>query len=453
MTDAAAVSTPIGQGRAQTTDDHALYSKISWRLMPMLLAAYVVAFLDRINIGYAQLQMKETLAFSDGVYGLGAGIFFIGYFLFEVPSNLMLEKTGARKTLLRIMFCWGLVAAAMMFVQTPTQFYVLRFLLGAFEAGFGPGVLLYLTYWYPSDRRGRMMAIFLSGAVAAAVIAGPLSGGIMKFLDGANGWHGWQWLFLVQGLPATVLGIVAYLYLQDKPEHAAWLSAAEKARLRDQLDHDSHPGARASAGSPWNMLRDSRMWLLSLIYFLLVAGTYAITFWLPTLIKSWGIADLLMIGLYAAVPNVFGIVGMILMARSSDRRKERRWHFMASALIVATGLGLTTVTQGHFAASLAAMCMAVIGITSIVPIFFALTSEVLSRQAAAAGIALVSSLGNLGAAVSPSITGAINAATGSPVYSMYLVMGLYVAAGIILLAGVRVATPDISTPHLSKSKP
>jgi MFS family permease len=325
----------------------------------------------------------------------------------------------------------------MMFVQTPTQFYVLRFLLGAFEAGFAPGVLLYLTYWYPPARRGRMMAIFMTGAVGAALIAGPLSGGIMKFLDGANGWHGWQWLFLVQGLPATVLGVVAYFYLQDKPEHAGWLSAAEKARLRDQLEHAAHPVAGGSHGSLLAMLRDPKVWVLSFVYFLVVAGTYAITFWVPTLIKSWGISDLLMIGIYASLPQLCGIVAMILVARSSDRRKERRWHFMAAALVVATGLGVTTLTQGHFVASLAALCLAIAGITSVVPVFFALTSETLSKQATAGGIALVSSLGNLGAAVSPSVTGAINAATGGPVHSMYLVMGLYVLAGIVLVAAVR----------------
>ena len=212
------------------SDDHveAVYSKVSWRIMPLLVICYIIAYLDRINIGYAQLQMKQTLPFSDAVYGLGAGIFFIGYFLFEVPSNLMLEKIGARKTLLRIMFCWGIVATGMMFVQTPTQFYVLRFLLGAFEAGFFPGMILYMTYWYPPARRGQMIAIFMTATTVAGVIAGPLCGGIMKWMDGVNGWHGWQWLFLVQGLPASVLGIVAFFYLQDKPEDAHWLDAARR---------------------------------------------------------------------------------------------------------------------------------------------------------------------------------------------------------------------------------
>ncbi|MGH8429073.1 MAG: MFS transporter, partial [Solimonas sp.] len=254
--------------QADTPDDRAMYRKIDWRIMPLLLAAYVVAFLDRINIGYAQLQMKETLAFSDAVYALGAGIFFIGYLLFGVPSNLMLEKIGVRKTLLRIMVCWGVLAMAMMFVQTPTQFYVLRFLLGVFEAGFTPGALLYLTYWYPPARRARMIGIFLLGAIVASLIAGPLSGAIMKYFDGLNGWHGWQWLFLVQGLPAPLLGLLAWFVLVDRPERASWLNAAEKARLRQQLDAESQSGSKASHASLRDLLADAKVWALSLTYVL-----------------------------------------------------------------------------------------------------------------------------------------------------------------------------------------
>jgi len=215
-----------------------LFSKISWRILPFLVLCYVIAFLDRINIGYAQLHMKQTLTFSDATYGFGAGIFFIGYFLFEVPSNLLLERIGVRKTLLRIMFTWGIVATAMAFVQTPMQFYIARFLLGLLEAGFFPGIILYLTYWYPSARRGQIIAMFLAATAIASVIAGPLSGATLKYLNGFEGFHGWQWLFISQGIPATILGVLAYLYLQDKPEDARWLTAEEKSALRFQLDHD-----------------------------------------------------------------------------------------------------------------------------------------------------------------------------------------------------------------------
>jgi D-galactonate transporter len=428
---------PPKAGSAGALD--ALYSKVSWRIIPLLIVCYIVAYLDRINIGYAQLQMKQTLTFSDAVYGLGAGIFFIGYFLFEVPSNLLLEKIGARKTLLRIMFCWGIVAAAMMFVQTPTQFYVLRFLLGVFEAGFFPGIILYLTYWYPSKRRGQMIAIFMAATTVAGVIAGPLCGGIMKYMDGANGWAGWQWLFLVQGLPASLLGIVAYFYLQDKPEDATWLSPAEKTALRTNLESDQTLVASGSHSSLGQMFRDRKVYVLALVYFLLLGATYTMVFWVPTLIKSWGVADLMQIGLYSALPSLIGVFGMILIGRHSDKHQERRWHFAASVGIAALGLGLTTVTQGHLGASLAALSLAVIGIASATPLFFTITTEYLSKVGAAAGIALVSSLGNLGAAASPAVTGAITAKTGSPVYSMYVVMALYLLSGIILLLAVRSA--------------
>ena len=433
------VTTTAVAGLTPRVDDHieAVYSKVGWRIMPLLIVCYIVAYLDRINIGYALLQMKQTLPFTDAVYALGAGIFFIGYFLFEVPSNLMLEKIGARKTLLRIMFCWGVVAALMMFVQTPTQFYVARFLLGVFEAGFFPGIVLYLTYWYPSARRGAIIAIFMTATTVVGVIAGPLCGGIMKYLDGANGWHGWQWLFLVQGVPASVLGIVAFYYLQDKPEQADWLNAEQKNALRHDLDNDVPLVANAGHASFWHMLRDPKVYMLALVYFMLLGATYTMVFWVPTLVKSWGISDLLLIGIYAALPNVFGVIGMVLIGRSSDKRKERRWHFIACTLIAAIGLLFTTVTQGNFLGSEAALCFAVIGIASATPLFFAVTTEYLSKEAAAGGIALISSLGNLGAAVSPAVTGAINASTGSPVYSMYLVSALYVLSGFLLFVTVR----------------
>ena len=422
---------------ADPAADQALYRKVGWRIVPLLVVCYIIAYLDRINIGYAQLQMKQTLTFSDAVYGLGAGIFFLGYFLFEVPSNMMLEKIGARKTLLRIMFCWGLVAAGMMFVATPTQFYVLRFLLGVFEAGFFPGMILYLTYWYPSARRGQIIATLMCATTLAGVVAGPLSGGIMKYMDGLNGWHGWQWLFLVQGLPASVLGIVAFLYLQDRPQDAHWLDAAEKRRLQHHIDHDVKPVEGAAHTGAGSLLRDPKVYALSLVYFLLLGATYTMVFWLPTLIKALGVNDMLQIGLYAAIPNAIGVVGMILIGRSSDRLRERRWHFFGCVALAALSLFATTVVQGQFAATMVALSAACIGIAAATPLFFTITTEYLPKATAAVGIALVSSLGNLGAAVSPSVTGLITARTGTPVYSMYLVVGLYVLAGLLLLLLVR----------------
>jgi MFS family permease len=346
----------------------------------------------------------------------------------------MLARVGARRTLLRIMSCWGVVAAAMMFVSTPTMFYVLRFLLGVFEAGFFPGVLLYLTYWYPNARRGRIIALFMSATAIAGILAGPLSGGIMKYLDGMNGWAGWQWLFLVQGLPATLLGIAAYFYLQDKPEDARWLNPAEKAIVRAELDQDQQ--AAASHGSFWQLLRDPKVYLMSFIYFLLLGAAYAIIFWVPTVIRSWGVTDMLQIGLYAAIPNLIGAVAMVLVARHSDKKMERRWHLIACVLVASVGMLLTVMAKGNLALSLACLSLAVAGVASATPIFFTIPTAYLAPASAAAGLALISSLGNLGAAVSPSLTGLISARTGNPLDSMFLVIAVYALVAVIVWLAV-----------------
>jgi D-galactonate transporter len=416
-----------------------MYSKIGWRILPLLMFCYVVAFLDRINIGYAQLQMKQTLTFSDATYGLGAGIFFVGYFLFEVPSNLLLERIGVRKTLLRIMFTWGIVAAAMAFVQTPTQFYIARFLLGALEAGFFPGIILYLTYWYPSARRGQIIAMFMTATAVASVLAGPLSGATLKYLDGLDGWHGWQWLFLSQGIPSSILGIVAYLYLQDKPDEATWLTEHERAILRYQLSHDHKDVEGAHHSGFFQMVADPKVYGLALTYFLLLGATYTMVFWIPSLIKSWGVADLFHVGLLAAVPQVCGIVGTVLIGRNSDRLRERRWHYAACTMVGALGLGITTFSQGNLPVSVLGLTIAGIGFVSATPLFFTTITEYLSKASAAGGIALISSLGNLGPAAAPSVTGYINATTGNALYSTYLVMGVYLLSGLLLLLIVRPA--------------
>jgi sugar phosphate permease len=418
----------------------AVFSKIDWRLIPLLLVAYMIAYLDRINIGYAQLQMKQTLPFDDAVYGLGAGIFFVGYFLFEVPSNLLLDRIGARKTLLRIMVLWGLAASAMMFVSTPLQFYVVRFLLGVFEAGFFPGVILYFTYWYPSVRRGQVIAIFMSATTIVSLIAGPLCGFILKYFDGFAGIHGWQWLFLVQGLPAIFIGFLVYLLLKDKPDQAPWLSTEEKAVVEDAFRHDIKDVAGEAEGTFLQMLQDPKAYMLALVYFFLLGATYTMVFWVPTLIQSWGVKDLLLVGIYASIPNAAGIIGMILIGRHSDKRHERRWHFASCVVVAAVGLFITTLFQGNLVGSILALSVAVIGIASATPLFFALTSEYLSVGAAAGGLALISSLGNLGPAVSPSINGLILRSTGDNIYSIYFVMALYLLSGALLLLAIRPAS-------------
>jgi sugar phosphate permease len=438
MKSGAITSVPPSQSSlAKATD--AVFLKISWRILPILVVSYMIAYLDRVNIGYAQLQMKQTLPWNNAVYGLGAGIFFLGYFLFEVPSNLLLARIGARKTLLRIMVCWGIVAAATLFVATPTEFYVVRFLLGVFEAGFFPGIILYFTWWYPSARRGQAIAIFMSATTLVSVIAGPLNGAILKYLHGVNGLSGWQWLFLLQGLPAVVLGILVFLFLEDKPADAKWLLPAEKDLVYYSLEHDrndAHGEIHAKLGE---ILRDPKVLLLSLVYFLLLGATYTIVFWAPTLIQSWGVKDVLVVGTLAVFPNGCGVIGMILIGRSSDRLHERRWHFAACVAVAALGLWCTTLLQGNLVGGLMALSFAVIGIAAATPVFFTLVSESLSAGAAAAGIALISSLGNLGPAASPAINGLVTQRSGSMVYSMYVVVAQYLLAGIILLVSVRSA--------------
>lgn len=417
-------------------NDDALFAKVSWHLLPLLITCYVIAYLDRINIGFAQLQMKQSLPFSDAVYAAGAGIFFVGYFLFEVPSNLILEKIGARKTLLRIMVCWGLCAAAMMFVQTPMQFYALRFALGAFEAGFFPGVILYLTYWYPSSRRAKAISIFMVALPIAGIIAGPASGWLMKFMNGVLGLHGWQWLFVVHGLPAPLLGIVVYFTLKDRPEDATWLTQGEKHTLRRLLSQDStHAGH--GHGAQGALLRDPKVYLLSLTYFLFLGASYAVVFWTPTLIRSWGVADVFVVGLLAGIPAVVGAISMVVVGRSSDRHQERRRHFLCMAVLAALGLFLTIFAKGHLVWSIVALAVVAVGKSSTTPLFFTAVSEYIPRKTAAGGIALISSLGNLGPSIMPSVTTWITSTTGSPVPGLTFVMGLYLCAGALLMCVVR----------------
>jgi MFS family permease len=299
---------------------------------------------------------------------------------------------------------------------------------------------LYFTYWYPSVRRGQVIAIFMSATTIVSVIAGPMCGAILKYFDGFIGLHGWQWLFVVQGLPAIVLGFLVYLLLEDKPAHAAWLSLDEKELLADSLQHDVKDVESEPTGTFGQMLRDPKVYVLSFVYFLLLGATYTMVFWLPTLIQSWGVKDLFLIGIYAAIPNAVGVIGMILLGRHSDKWHERRWHFAACVAIAAVGLFVTSLLQGNLVGSILALSFGVIGIASATPLFFALVSEYLSAGAAAGGLALISSLGNLGPAVSPTINGLIVRNTGDNIYSLYFVIALYLVSGAILLIAIRPAS-------------
>ncbi|MEK7696200.1 MAG: MFS transporter, partial [Pseudomonadota bacterium] len=315
------------------------YRKITVRLIPFLVFLFILAWIDRVNVGFAKLQMLQDLQFSEAVYGLGAGIFFIGYFLFEVPSNLLLEKIGARKTLARITILWGLASMAMIFVKTPMQFYTLRFVLGVFEAGFFPGVVLYLTYWFPAARRARINGLFMTSFAIAGVVGGPLAGFIMSAMDGVDGLANWQWLFVIEGIPSVLAGIAVLMYLPEKPVNAKWLTQQEQtivtrdveAEARDPNKHSSLKDAFANA----------RVWICAAIYFCVVSGNATIAFWSPSIIKELGVQGNLQIGLVSAIPFVAGTIAMVLNGIHSDRTGERRMHCAMATLVAAVGLTLT----------------------------------------------------------------------------------------------------------------
>ena len=413
-----------------------MYSKVTWRLVPFLFICYVASYLDRINIGFAQLQMKADLGFSDAVYGLGAGVFFIGYVLFEVPSNLLLMKIGARKTLLRIMLVWGLVSTCMMFVQTPAQLYIARFLLGVFEAGFFPGIILYLTYWYPSGMRGRIFAMFMSGIAIAGIIGGPLSGWIMTDLAGANSWKGWQWMFLLEGIPAVLLGIAVMFVLDDHPDDAKWLNAHEKKILDENLEADDRSKDAEHHHSFGAALRDPKIYILAFAYFTFIAGTYLISFWLPTIVKGFGISDPLEIGLWTAIPYIAGAIGMVAISKHSDKTLERRWHAALCGFLGGAGLVAATFLSAHFGLALIALAVATVGILATMPLFWTMPTAYLAGPAAAGGIAFINSLGLIGGFVSPFVMGWIKTATGSTNNGLYAMTALLVVGGIVLLTGI-----------------
>src|SRR5579863_2592350 len=298
---------------APSTFEEATYRKVARRLTPLLLLCYVVAYLDRVNVGFAKLQMAADLQLSDTVYGLGAGIFFIGYFFFEVPSNLILHRVGARIWIARIMITWGIISALTMFVTTPTMFYVMRFLLGLAEAGFFPGIILYLTYWYPANRRGRMTTWFMTAIALSGVIGGPVSGYILKTFNGMNGWHGWQWLFLLEGLPSIIVGVLVFLVLDDRISKAKWLTDDEKQLLERNIQAEDAEKEDPPLGT---VLTSPRVLLMSLIYFSFVMGLYGVSFWLPTIIKATGVTDAFAIGLLSAIPFAAAVIAMLQIGRA-----------------------------------------------------------------------------------------------------------------------------------------
>ncbi|WP_454692160.1 MFS transporter [Achromobacter aloeverae] len=397
------VSADALDARTAKSDEDRIYSKVTWRLVPFLLLCYIVAYLDRVNVGFAKLQMLQDLNFSEAVYGLGAGIFFIGYFIFEVPSNIILHKVGARIWIARVMFTWAIVSAAMMFVTTPGMFYLLRFLLGLAEAGLFPGVILYLTYWYPAQRRGKIIAMFMTGIPLAGVIGGPISGWILHAMGGVNGWAGWQWLFLLEALPSFILGFFVLGYLDNGIKTAKWLTQEEKDVLSTNVTNDARQVASHS-------LRDGftnpKVWLLCGIYFFFIMGLYGVGFWLPTLIKDSGVSDPLVIGILTVLPYAIAAIAMVWVGHSSDAHRERRWHIVWPGIIGTIGwLCVVQVGHSNVALAMAALTAATVGVLTTLSQFWCLPTAILSGAAVATGVAVVNSTGNLAGFVSPYVIG------------------------------------------------
>ena len=411
---------------ANNPAENAIYKKVAWRLMPFLMLCYVVAYLDRVNIGFAKLHMLNDLQFSESMYGLGAGLFFIGYFFFEIPSNLLMHRIGAKATISRIMILWSLISASMMFVSTPMQFYVLRFLLGAAEAGFYPGMILYLTYWFPSNRRAKMVAVFMCAIPVSGVLGGPLSGLIMEQMQGVAGLRGWQWMFLIEALPSLLVGLFVLVYLDNSIRSAKWLTSDEKDLLERNIAAENASKGEGSSMTLRALFADPRIIKMALICFCTVMGQYGLTFWLPSLIKQSGVNGAFNIGLLTAIPFSVAICSMLLVSRSSDRMRERRWHLIVPFCCGALGLSLSAYFSDNVVLSLAALCLAAGGSLATSPLFWSLPTAILSSAGAAAGIALINSFANLAGFISPFMIGLIKDAT------QRTDVALYVLAGVLL---------------------
>ena len=409
----------------------AVYNKVARRIIPLLFLCYIAAYLDRVNVGFAKLQMQvDVPEISDSVYGFGAGVFFLGYFLFEVPSNILMEKLGARLWIARIMISWGIISSAMVLVNSAWLFYGLCFLLGLAEAGFFPGMILYLTYWFPSRRRARAVALFMLALAATGVIGGPLSGWILHELNGVAGFKGWQMLFLLEGIPSIILGLCIPLLLSDGIRSAGWLTQAEKDLLEKPLKQEN---ARKQKIPLAQVFVDRRLVLFSLVYFCCAMGLYGTGFWIPQLIKNTGVKDPLHVGLLSPIPYGCGAVAMVLFGRSSDRSGERRVHFAVASLLGAAGIVASNLYRENTPAAMIGLSVATAGILATFPLFWPMPTALLGGTAAAAGIAWINSLGNLAGFFGPSIVGWMTDWTKRSDYGLYVVAAAMVLGATLVL--------------------
>ncbi|MEG2434139.1 MAG: MFS transporter, partial [Acinetobacter sp.] len=395
--------------------------------------ADLINFIDRLNISFAKLQMSQALGLDDVAYGIGAGMFFIGYFFFEVPSNIILERIGARRWVPIIMVAWGSATVSLAFVTTPSEFYVIRFFIGFAEAGFFPGVVLFMTYWFPASHRGRIMALFMAGLAVSGVIGGPICGSILEYLDGYAGLAGWQWLMITTGLPCVIIAAGIYFLLTDRPDQANWLNAREKQILTASLGHQDRPKAsiRAALLNFWT-------WSSAWIYFLLVCGGYGISFWMPTLFSKAGIESSAKIGLLVAVPNLLGVIAMLLLCRHSDKTQERRWHLTACFTVIAIGYLVIVSQLNSVVGLLIGFSIAHIGILAGIPLSWTIPTRMLTPAAAAVGIGVIASIGNLGGFFAPVLIGKFSQLTGSFAIGFLVIGALQVIAALWTALTVRI---------------
>jgi D-galactonate transporter len=405
-------------------------SKVSWRLVPFLMLCYFIAYLDRVNLSFAGGPMSRDLGFSSAVFGGAAGVFFIAYFFFEVPSNLALDKIGARIWIARIMFTWGLIAGAEAFVQGPTSVYAVRVLLGVAEAGFFPGIIFFLTLWFPSVYRARIIGLFMFAIPISTVIGAPISGALLN-LDGFLGLHGWQWMFIVEAVPALILSVVVYFYLTDRPAKAMWLDDEERGWLKSRLEAENATRKSHGAMSWFRAMIDPRVIALGIVYMGCNTPQYGLSFFLPQIVKAFGLTNL-QAGFVTAIPYAVGAVAMIFWSRHSDATGERKWHAILPLLAMVVGLlGATSTVDPTF--KMAWLCVAGAGFFAVLPVFWTLPTAFLDAGCAAAGIAAVNSIGNLGGYFGPQVFGALKDRTGGDTASLIFLAGCAVVGAVIVL--------------------
>ncbi len=430
----------------------AVYRKVTWRLIPFLFLCYILSYVDRVNVGFAKLQMQQDLGMSDTMFGIGMGVFFIGYFLWEVPSNIMLQKVGARRWLGPIMIVWGFISSASMFAKTPALFYTLRFVLGTVESGFFPGVVLYLTFWYPRAYLAKTISMFMSAIALAGAFGSPFSGWIMARTGTTGGLASWQWLFLLEGIPSAIVGVIALFYLSDGPASAPWLKAEERDFLLHSLAEEEALKRRESGSrhSLADAFRCSKVWLFCLVYFGAVVANYFVGFWMPEIIKSGITKDPWHIGLVSIIPWGCGACAMIWFGHHSDVTGERRWHLTTALLISALFVFLSGVRGMSPVVNVAVLTFAVAGIMCSISTFWALPSAMLSGAAAAVGLAWINSVGNLGGFVSPYAIGWIRDHHSNPIYpALFVAASCLMAAGTVLLATRRRPVESVASDSAS----